>query len=164
MPETITPSVVKDLLPKADPKVRMERLFESTAMEVQARNGKEIRIMVVDDFAGMRTILRHTLNLLGFHHITEARSGHEALGKLKQEPCELIISDWSMPNMTGLELLSALRDDAELQNVPFLMMTAKTERHNVIEAAHAGVAHYMIKPFSAEALQDKLDSIFGKGE
>jgi two-component system chemotaxis response regulator CheY len=133
-------------------------------MGAQERKGKEIRILVVDDFAGMRTILKHTLNLLGFHHVTEARGGHEALAKLKQEPCELIISDWSMPNMTGLEFLSALKEDAHLQNVPFLMMTAKSERDNVIEAAHAGVAHYMIKPFSAEALQKKLDAMFSKGD
>lgn len=120
--------------------------------------------MIVDDFAGMRTILKHTLHLLGFHNVKEARGGHDALAKLKQEPCELIISDWSMPNMTGLEFLSALKEDAQLANVPFLMMTAKSERDNVIEAAHAGVTHYMIKPFSAEALEKKLDAILGQGD
>jgi two-component system chemotaxis response regulator CheY len=133
-------------------------------MDAQGRKGKDIRIMIVDDFAGMRTILKHTLHLLGFHNVKEARGGHDALAKLKQEPCELIISDWSMPNMSGLEFLSALKEDAEFAQVPFLMMTAKSERDNVIEAAHAGVTHYMIKPFSAEALQKKLDTILGQGE
>jgi two-component system chemotaxis response regulator CheY len=133
-------------------------------MDAQDRKGRDIRIMIVDDFAGMRTILKHTLHLLGFHNVHEARGGHDALMRLKQEPCELIISDWSMPNMSGLEFLSALKEDAQLSNVPFLMMTAKSERENVIEAAHAGVTHYMIKPFSAEALQKKLDTILGSGE
>jgi two-component system chemotaxis response regulator CheY len=133
-------------------------------MNAQDRKGRDIRIMIVDDFAGMRTILKHTLHLLGFHNVKEARGGHDALTRLKQEPCELIISDWSMPNMSGLEFLSALKEDAQLSNVPFLMMTAKSERENVIEAAHAGVTHYMIKPFSAEALQKKLDRILGSAE
>lgn len=133
-------------------------------MNAQDRKGRDIRIMIVDDFAGMRTILKHTLHLLGFHNVQEARGGHDALMRLKQEPCELIISDWSMPNMSGLEFLSALKEDTQLSNVPFLMMTAKSERENVIEAAHAGVTHYMIKPFSAEALQKKLDRILGSAE
>jgi len=122
---------------------------------------KNIRIMIVDDFAGMRTILKHTLHLLGYDRIVEARGGQDALLKLKNEPCNLIISDWSMPNMTGLEFLSALKEDPQLKKVPFLMITAKSERANVIEAAHAGVTHYMIKPFSAEALQKKLEAILG---
>jgi two-component system chemotaxis response regulator CheY len=133
-------------------------------MDAHERKGKDIRILIVDDFAGMRTILKHTLHLLGFHNVKEARGGHDALVKLKQEPCELIISDWSMPNMSGLEFLSALKEDTHLANVPFLMMTAKSERDNVVEAAHAGVAHYMIKPFSAEILQKKLNAILGHSE
>ncbi len=128
-------------------------------MDAQDRNAKEIRIMIVDDFAGMRTILKHTLHLLGYDRIVEARGGQDALMKLKMEPCHLIISDWTMPNMSGLEFLSALKGDPALKLVPFLMITAKSERSNVIEAAHAGVTHYMIKPFSAEALQKKLESI-----
>jgi two-component system chemotaxis response regulator CheY len=122
---------------------------------------KDIRIMIVDDFAGMRTIMKHTLQLLGYDRIVEARSGQDALVKLKTEPCHLIISDWSMPSMNGLEFLSALKELPQLKEVPFLMITAKSERSNVIEAAHAGVTHYMIKPFSAEALQTKLESILG---
>jgi two-component system chemotaxis response regulator CheY len=129
-------------------------------MEGQEK-AKDIRIMIVDDFAGMRTILKHTLHLLGYERIVEARGGQDALLKLKTEPCNLIISDWSMPNMTGLEFLSALKEDPQLKQVPFLMITAKSERSNVIEAAHAGVTHYMIKPFSAEALQTKLEYILG---
>ncbi|MEY4669134.1 MAG: CheY3 [Pseudomonadota bacterium] len=127
-------------------------------MDAQDKS-KDIRIMIVDDFAGMRTILKQTLHLLGYERIVEARGGQDALLKLQSEPCDLIISDWSMPNMTGLQFLSALQEDPLLKKVPFLMMTAKSERSNVIEAAHAGVTHYMIKPFSAEALQDKLEAI-----
>lgn len=139
----------------------MEAMFSrgGLPMDAQDKNAKEIRIMIVDDFAGMRTILKHTLHLLGYDRIIEARGGQDALMKLKMEPCNLIISDWSMPNMSGLEFLSALKGDPALKQVPFLMITAKSERSNVIEAAHAGVTHYMIKPFSAEALQKKLESI-----
>lgn len=131
-------------------------------MDEQAKTGKDLRIMVVDDFAGMRTILKHTLRLLGYENVTEARGGQDALVKLQKEQCDLIISDWSMPNMSGLEFLSALKERSQFSNVPFLMITAKSERDNVIEAAQAGVAHYMIKPFSAEALQKKLEVIFGQ--
>ena len=122
---------------------------------------KTVRIMVVDDFAGMRTILKHTLHLLGYDNITEARGGHDALSKLKEGECELIISDWTMPNMSGLEFLSALKADERLRSIPFLMITANAERDEVIQAAQAGVSHYIIKPFSAELLQKKLDVIFG---
>ena len=123
------------------------------------RPGKTIRIMIVDDFAGMRTILKHTLHLLGYETVSEARGGQDALDKLKEEPCELIISDWSMPQMTGLEFHSVLQQSPQLREVPFLMITAKSERDSVIEAAHAGVTHYMIKPFSAESLQQKIESM-----
>lgn len=127
--------------------------------EQDRRTHNKIRIMIVDDFSGMRTILKHTLHLLGYEQVVEARGGQDALDKLKQSPCELIISDWAMPQMSGLEFHSALRNNPELQNVPFLLITAKSERDNVIEAAHAGVTHYMIKPFSAEALQEKIRDI-----
>jgi two-component system chemotaxis response regulator CheY len=120
---------------------------------------KSIRIMIVDDFAGMRTILKHTLHLLGYDNVSEARGGQDALDKLKEEPCELIISDWSMPQMTGLEFHSALQQNPQFREVPFLMITAKSERDSVIEAAHAGVTHYMIKPFSAESLQQKIEAM-----
>jgi two-component system chemotaxis response regulator CheY len=131
-------------------------------MEGTERREKHFRIMVVDDFSGMRTILKHTLHLLGYDNVAEARGGEDALAKLKDDAnFELIISDWTMPNMSGLEFLSALKEDVNLRKVPFLMITAKSERDNVIEAAQAGVTHYMIKPFSAEALQKKLDAIFG---
>jgi len=127
--------------------------------EQDRRTHNKIRIMIVDDFSGMRTILKHTLHLLGYEQVVEARGGQDALEKLKQPPCELIISDWTMQKMSGLEFHSALRNNPELQNVPFLLITAKSERDNVIEAAHAGVTHYMIKPFSAEALQEKIRDI-----
>ena len=137
-----------------------EALIGRMGMNDQERKSpKRVRIMVVDDFSGMRTILKHTLHLLGFEQVVEARGGQDALDKLRQSPCELIISDWAMPQMSGLEFHSALRSSPELRNVPFLLITAKSERDNVIEAAHAGVTPYMIKPFSAEALQEKILNI-----
>ena len=126
------------------------------------KDSKDIRILVVDDFSGMRNILRHTLNLIGYDNVMEARNAQDALQKLSQESCQLIISDWTMPNMSGLEFLQALQADDRLRKVPFLMITAKAERDSVIAAAEAGVAHYMIKPFSAEALQKKIEAIFQK--
>jgi two-component system chemotaxis response regulator CheY len=130
---------------------------------MEGSHGKpKIRIMVVDDFSGMRSILKQTLHLLGYDQVLEARSGQDALQKLKDIDCELIISDWTMPQMSGLEFLSALKGDERLSKVPFLMITAKTERVSVIEAAQAGVSHYMIKPFSADMLQKKIEAIFSR--
>ena len=122
---------------------------------------KDVRIMVVDDLSGMRSILKNTLMVLGYGDIVEARSGKEALQKLEEEDFTLIISDWTMPNMSGIEFHGALKDKPEMKKVPFLMVTAMAERVNVIEAIQAGVSHYMVKPFSAEALQDKLSSMLG---
>lgn len=126
------------------------------------RDPRDIRILVVDDFSGMRNILRHTLNLIGYDNVMEARNAQDALQRLSEESCHLIISDWTMPNMSGLEFLQALQQDHRLCKVPFLMITAKAERDSVIAAAEAGVAHYMIKPFSAEDLQSKIEAIFQK--
>jgi two-component system chemotaxis response regulator CheY len=131
-------------------------------MNESDKDTKDIRILVVDDFSGMRNILRHTLNLIGYDNVVEARNAQDALLKLSEENYQLIISDWTMPQMSGLEFLQALQADCRFYTVPFLMITAKAERDSVIAAAEAGVAHYMIKPFTAEALQEKIDAIFQK--
>jgi two-component system chemotaxis response regulator CheY len=121
-----------------------------------------IRIMVVDDMSGMRNTLRNTLLVLGYHDIVEAQSGDDALRKLRTgESCHLVISDWSMPAMSGIEFHQALKRSPLLKKTPFLMISAKAERDNVIEAFQAGISHFMVKPFSAEALEDKLRMMLG---
>lgn len=120
---------------------------------------KDAKILVVDDLSGMRTLLKATLNNMGYPNVIEARNGEDALQKLKEEECQLIISDWSMPSMTGIQLLTALQKDDKLKKLPFLMMTAHSEKESVLQAISAGVIHYVIKPFSAETLQEKLERI-----
>ena len=123
---------------------------------------KDAKILVVDDLSGIRTILKTTLNNLGYPNVTEARNGTDALEKLREESFQLIISDWSMPTMTGIELLTQLQRYTNLKKVPFLMMTAHSEKESVLQAISAGVVHYVIKPFSAETLQAKLEGILRK--
>ncbi|MBF0099379.1 MAG: chemotaxis response regulator CheY [Desulfobacterales bacterium] len=120
-----------------------------------------IRILVVDDFATMRRILKNILKQLGFKNITEADDGTAALELLKKNTFDLIISDWNMPKMTGLDLLKTIRSSGEHKTVPFLMVTAEAQKHNVIEAVQAGVSNYVVKPFTADAIQDKLKKILG---
>lgn len=121
---------------------------------------KDMRILVVDDFPSTRQIIKRALKALGFMHVFEAKDGDDALRKLHNEPCHLVISDWNMPNMSGLEFFNAIRSDKELNHLPFLMITAEAERESILTAAQAGVTHYMIKPFSAEILQHQLEAIF----
>lgn len=124
---------------------------------------KQMRILIVDDFASMRQIIRKTLVSLGFENISEAAGAVDAVRKIKEgEQFEFIISDWNMPNMTGLELLTYVRGSDQLGRVPFLMITAEAHRENIIQAAKAGVSQYIVKPFTAEALQQKLETIFSK--
>lgn len=120
-----------------------------------------IKVLVVDDFATMRRILKNILKQLGFTNITEADDGTSALEELKKNNFDLIISDWNMPKMTGLELLKRVRSDDALKEIPFLMVTAEAQKQNVIEAVQAGVSNYVVKPFTAEAISDKLQKILG---
>lgn len=120
-----------------------------------------IKVLVVDDFATMRRILKNILKQLGFTNITEADDGTSALEELKKNSFDLIISDWNMPKMTGLELLKRVRSDDALKEIPFLMVTAEAQKQNVIEAVQAGVSNYVVKPFTAEAISDKLHKILG---
>ena len=121
----------------------------------------DMKILVVDDFATMRRIVKNILTQLGFKNIVEADDGATAIDLLKNEKVDLIISDWNMPKMTGLELLQHVRGDAEMADVPFVMVTAEAQQDNIILAVKAKVSQYIVKPFTAETLGEKLDKVFG---
>ena len=125
-----------------------------------ANQDPKMPILIVDDFSTMRKIVRNCLKQLGFNNVTEAEDGVQALEKLQGSKFDLIISDWNMPNMMGIDLLRAVRSDGTLKTIPFLMVTAEAKKENVIEAAKAGVSNYIIKPFTADSLREKLDIIF----
>jgi len=122
----------------------------------------QIKILVVDDFATMRKVVRNLLKQGGYENITEAEDGVTALKVLKSQKIDFVISDWNMPNMTGLELLKAVRADDDLKKTPFLMVTAEALQDNVIAAVKAGVSNYIVKPFTAEVLNDKIKKILEK--
>ncbi len=121
---------------------------------------KKMPILVVDDFNTMRRIVKNCLKQLGFDNISEAEDGQIALTKLKEGNFQFVVSDWNMPNMMGIDLLRAVRSDEKLKTLPFLMVTAEAQKENVIEAAKAGVSNYIIKPFTADVLQTKMEAIF----
>ncbi|MEE4364999.1 MAG: chemotaxis response regulator CheY [Desulfotignum sp.] len=118
-----------------------------------------IKVLIVDDFATMRRILKNILKQLGFRNLVEADDGTTAWEILENQTIDLIISDWNMPKMTGLELLKKVRADSRYAKTPFLMVTAEAQKQNVIEAVQAGVSNYVVKPFTAEAISDKLEKI-----
>lgn len=119
-----------------------------------------IKVMVIDDFATMRRIVKGVLKQLGFTNIIEAEDGDIALKELRKEKVGLIVSDWNMPNMTGLDLLKAVRSDNMLKDIPFLMVTAEGQKENVVQAVQAGVSNYIVKPFTPETFSAKLEKIF----
>ncbi len=119
-----------------------------------------MKIMVVDDMSTMRRIVRNVLKQLGFTNVEEAENGKEALEKLKGDAFGFVVSDWNMPVMTGIDMLRAIRADEGLKQIPVLMVTAEAQKENIIEAVQAGVSNYIVKPFTAEALQDKMAKIF----
>jgi two-component system, chemotaxis family, chemotaxis protein CheY len=119
-----------------------------------------MNILIVDDFATMRRIIKGVLKQLGFSNLIEAEDGEAALKELRKEKVGLIVSDWNMPNMTGLELLKAVRADSSLKSIPFLMVTAEGQKENVIQAVQAGVSNYIVKPFTPETFNSKLEKIF----
>ncbi|MCO6432501.1 MAG: chemotaxis response regulator CheY [Deltaproteobacteria bacterium] len=121
---------------------------------------KNMPILVVDDFATMRKVVKNCLRNLGFTNITEAEDGQKALEKMKTGDFQLIVSDWNMPNMMGIDLLRAVRSDPTFAKIPFLMVTAEAQKENVLEAAKAGVSNYIIKPFTPEQMQSKLEAVF----
>ena len=118
------------------------------------------QILVVDDFSTMRRIVRNILKQIGHTDVDEAENGKEALQKLKQQDFDFVISDWNMPTMTGLDLLKAVRADPQLKGMPFLMVTAESKQENVVEAIKAGVNNYIVKPFTAETVNEKLSKLF----
>jgi len=120
-----------------------------------------MKILVVDDFPTMRRIVKTLLRQCGFSNFIEAEDGAKAYEILKTDTeIEFIVSDWNMPNMTGLELLKTVRADQKLKHLPFLMVTAEAEKENIIEAVKSGVSNYVVKPFTAQALQEKLAKVF----
>ena len=120
---------------------------------------KNLKILIVDDFATMRKVIRNLLKQGGFENVAEAEDGAAALKVLKSQSFDFVISDWNMPNMSGLELLKAVRADEELKGLPFLMVTAEALKDNVVAAVKAGVSNYIVKPFTAEVLNEKIEKI-----
>jgi len=119
-----------------------------------------MKILVVDDFSTMRRIIKNLLRDLGFTNTHEADDGNTALPMLKSGDFDFLITDWNMPGMQGIDLLKAVRSDEKLKNLPVLMVTAESKREQIIEAAQAGVNGYIVKPFTAATLQEKLNKIF----
>jgi two-component system, chemotaxis family, chemotaxis protein CheY len=118
-------------------------------------------VLIVDDYATMRRILRNLLDQIGFKNVQEASDGAEALSKLRSGSFGIVISDWNMEPMTGLQLLQEVRKDAKLKETPFIMVTAESKTENVVTAKQAGVNNYIVKPFNAATLKQKLESVLG---
>jgi len=118
-------------------------------------------VLIVDDYKTMLRIIRNLLKQLGFHNVDEASDGAEALNKMRSKNYDLVISDWNMEPMTGYELLKEVRSDEMLKAVPFIMVTAESKTDNVIAAKKAGVNNYIVKPFNAATLKQKLVSVLG---
>lgn len=123
---------------------------------------KDLSFLVVDDFSTMRRIVRNLLKELGFNKIEEAEDGVDALEKIRAGSIDFVVADWNMPNMDGLELLKTIRGDDALKHIPVLMVTAEAKKENIIAAAQAGASGYVVKPFTAATLEEKLGKIFEK--
>jgi two-component system chemotaxis response regulator CheY len=123
---------------------------------------KNMKFLVVDDFSTMRRIVRNLLKELGYTNIDEAEDGVGALAKLKGGSFDFVVSDWNMPNMTGIDMLRAIRADESLRHLPVLMVTAEARKENIIEAAQAGASGYVVKPFTAATLEEKINKILQK--
>jgi len=120
---------------------------------------KDLTVLIVDDFLTMRRIVRKILRDLDFQNIIEAEDGSAALDVLKTTKIDLIVSDWNMPRMTGLELLKEVRGNDKFKDTPFLMVTAEAQKENIVEAVKARVSNYIVKPFTAATLEEKLAKI-----
>jgi len=124
---------------------------------------KQLKFLVVDDFSTMRRIVRNLLKELGYTNVDEAEDGVVALQKLRAGGnFQFVVTDWNMPNMTGIELLKIIRSDPTLKHLPVLMITAEAKKENIIEAAQSGASGYIVKPFTAGTLEEKLGKIFEK--
>jgi len=120
-----------------------------------------MKILVVDDFSTMRRIVKNILKQLGYENVEEAENGAEAYEKVKTGEFAFVITDWNMPVMDGLGLLKKVRTDAAVKNTPILMVTAEAEKEKVVAAIQAGVNNYIVKPFTADTLKEKMNRIFG---
>lgn len=125
---------------------------------------KDMQILVVDDFSTMRRIVKNQLRELGFSNIREADDGSSALHVLKATHIDFVVTDWNMPGMAGIDLLKTIRADDKLKHLPVLMVTAEAKREQIIEAAQSGVNGYVVKPFTAASLKEKIDRIFERIE
>ena len=125
---------------------------------------KNMKILVVDDFSTMRRIIKNLLRDLGFNNTQEADDGLTALPKLQAGDFDFLVTDWNMPGMQGIDLLKAVRADAKLSKLPVLMVTAEAKKEQIVEAAQAGVNGYIVKPFTAATLKEKIDKIFERIE
>jgi len=121
---------------------------------------KDMKILIVDDFSTMRRIIKNLLRDLGFTNTHEADDGNSGLPLLKNGDFDFLITDWNMPGMTGIDLLKALRADEKTKSIPVLMVTAEAKRDQIVMAAEAGVNGYVVKPFTAQTLQEKIEKIF----
>ena len=124
---------------------------------------KNMRVVIVDDYTTMLRILRNLLRQLEINNVEEASDGDSAYHLLQKNPPDLVISDWNMAPVTGLDLLKRVRADAKLKHIPFIMVTAESKTENVIAAKQAGVSNYIVKPFNAETLRDKIEKVLGHG-
>lgn len=121
-----------------------------------------IKIIVVDDFPEVTRVIRNILKNIGFKNIREADGGKAVLRALKKEKYDLILCDWNMPDMTGVEVLKKVRSDDELKEIPFIMVTAETEKEKILEAIKAGVSNYIVKPFTAQAISEAIKKVFDR--
>jgi two-component system chemotaxis response regulator CheY len=124
---------------------------------------KSMNVLIVDDYKTMLRIIRNLLKQIEFNNVDEATDGAEALSKLRTGSYGLVISDWNMAPMTGLQLLQEVRADAKLKAMPFIMITAESKTENVVAAKQAGVSNYIVKPFNAETLKEKIEKVLGNG-
>ena len=120
----------------------------------------EMKILIIDDFATMRRIIKNILKQLGYLDVDEADDGTTGLAKMKTGKFDLVVTDWNMPNMSGLDLVKAVRADADLKATPILMVTAEAMKENIVEAIKSGVNNYVVKPFTPEVMKEKIDKIF----
>jgi two-component system chemotaxis response regulator CheY len=119
-----------------------------------------MKVLVVDDFSTMRRIVKNTLRQIGFTNIEEAEDGQKAYDRLIVEKFDFVVSDWNMPNMTGIDLLRKVRATPQIKDIPFLMVTAEAKQENIVEAIKAGVSNYIVKPFTVATLDEKVKKIF----
>jgi two-component system chemotaxis response regulator CheY len=137
--------------------------LDSNEEEITVAVNKNINVLIVDDYTTMLRIIKNLLKQLGFNNVDEATDGSMALEKIKAKEYGLVISDWNMEPMTGLELLKQVRGStADFKNVPFIMITAESKTENVVAAKQAGVNNYIVKPFNAETLKTKISAVLGE--